>query len=80
MTTWLAFYRQTCLDELIRHDGLGNRSEDPPCEDCGDGLGAYRCLECVGRSLMCLDCVVGAHKRTPLHRIEVSIFAVINSP
>jgi hypothetical protein len=72
MKIWLHSHRQLCLDEMMRHEGLGTSSGTPLCEDCGAASAVYRCLECAGSYLNCQDCLVRAHGRSPLHRIEVS--------
>lgn len=70
---WLP-YRDICLDELLRHEGLGDRSEDEMvCEDCGAEAGSLRCADshCVGALILCEPCMIRHHARLPLHRIQV---------
>lgn len=71
METWLSYYRQPCIDEILRRDGIGG-TDTPNCLECRVAPGVYRCLECAGSCLNCASCVVKLHKHSPLHRIEVS--------
>ncbi|KIL68676.1 hypothetical protein M378DRAFT_184632 [Amanita muscaria Koide BX008] len=67
---WLAF-RQTCLDEMLRHDGRGDFLNCQSCVACGMEEGLYKCHECFNGSLLrCQSCLVGAHGVHPLHRVE----------
>ncbi|KAM6492909.1 hypothetical protein JOM56_011043 [Amanita muscaria] len=69
---WLAF-RQTCLDEILRHDGRSDylNSSCQSCVACGMEEGLYKCYDCFNGSLLrCQLCLVGAHCVHPLHRIE----------
>ena len=71
---WLKF-RTIFLQEIIRHDGLGNFSGLSYCSKCGKGEGIYKCNDCAcaeGVMLKCADCVVEFHRALPLHRVEVS--------
>lgn len=70
---WLP-YRDICLDEMLRHEGLGERPEDGLCcEDCGTEDDLLRCADshCVGAPLLCASCMTRQHERLPLHRIQV---------
>lgn len=71
MTDWLLNDRETFLDELIWHQGLGASTEPDPCNDCKVGLGVYRCMECMGTPMYCKGCLLTRHGSSPLHRIEV---------
>lgn len=71
---WLSF-RQSSLDEILRHDGLGSYLGQTKCHTCGEEKGAYKCRDCFDGSLLrCQRCVVGSHKVHPLHRVEVFKF------
>ncbi|TFK64685.1 hypothetical protein BDN72DRAFT_774275, partial [Pluteus cervinus] len=47
--------------------------EAPPlsgkCNNCPDN-GSWRCLDCLGRPFLCMECCCTAHALLPLHRIE----------
>ncbi|KAM6501762.1 hypothetical protein JOM56_001739 [Amanita muscaria] len=67
---WLAF-RQTCLDEILRHDGRGDFLDCESCVECGKEEGMYKCRDCFDGSLLrCQSCLVSIHGVHPLHRIE----------
>ena len=72
--TWIPF-RASFLDEVLRHDGLGDYTETRACVRCrekgAEVSGMYRCTECVGGVLLCQRCIVREHSRLPLHRIQV---------
>lgn len=72
MSGWLG-YRDQILDELLRHDGLQDHISPPPCSNCLDDPGLYRCLDCGAILLYCAVCIVSRHDGHPLHRIEVSL-------
>jgi hypothetical protein len=60
------------LDEIIRHDGLGDFLGKTECSQCGKLPGVIKCKDCTsGRMLLCPDCTVACHQTLPLHRIEV---------
>ena len=72
LTEWLVF-RQTCLDELLRHDGLGDFIGRTGCASCSEAAASYKCLDCLSGSLLrCKHCLVTSHQDNPLHRIEVN--------
>ncbi|KAM6493543.1 hypothetical protein JOM56_011677 [Amanita muscaria] len=67
---WLSF-RQTCLDELLRHDGRGDYLKGHNCATCQEGEGVFKCLDCFdGGLLRCKACLVAAHHIHPLHRVK----------
>lgn len=69
---WLSF-RDATLDEILRHDGLGDYLGQLLCCACNIHPGFFKCKDCSGGGrLKCQACVVNAHQDTPLHRIEVS--------
>ncbi|KAJ7301784.1 hypothetical protein DFH08DRAFT_723840 [Mycena albidolilacea] len=65
------------LDELLRHEGLGNNIRSPRCAHCDaefrsdDCTSArlFRCSDC-GQYLQCKSCCLLHHQRLPLHSIE----------
>ena len=68
---WLEF-RDTFLDELLCHDGLGDFLGQTECSNCKKSAGVIKCKDCPsGRMLKCPDCVVELHQALPLHRVEV---------
>ena len=74
---WLLF-RDTTLDEVLHHDGLGDLGQ-LGCSTCNIGPGLFKCKDCLGGSrLRCQNCVVKSHQDIPLHRIEVSFFSSDN--
>ncbi|KIL55027.1 hypothetical protein M378DRAFT_49831, partial [Amanita muscaria Koide BX008] len=77
---WLIF-RQSCLDELLRQDGLVDSLDHELCISCKKLDGMYKCKDCFsGGLLCCCDCLVNAHQDHPLHRIEIwngRFFAVV---
>jgi len=74
---WLSL-RDATLDEVLRHDGLGDYLGQPRCFACNIEPGIFKCKDCSGGGrLRCQTCVVKAHQDIPLHRIEVSHFVNI---
>ncbi|KAF7308292.1 CxC2 domain-containing protein [Mycena chlorophos] len=65
------------LDEILRHEGLGDWLEAPVCAICNSAFNAptptptriFRCSDC-GHFLRCLTCMKNDHCFTPLHHIE----------
>ncbi|KAJ7830690.1 hypothetical protein B0H13DRAFT_2371831 [Mycena leptocephala] len=65
------------LDELLRHEGLGDDLENPRCAHCACSFDTqdpnspclFKCFDC-GQFLQCEDCCVSHHQRAPLHVIE----------
>ena len=73
LTEWLA-YRQTCLDELLRHDGRESSVKQDHCRTCDKNDASWKCLDCIdGGLLRCQACLVISHNCHPLHRIEVCL-------
>lgn len=74
---WLDF-RQSCLDELLRHDGHADFFGLELCTSCKKVDGVYKCLDCFSGGLLhCRECLVTAHYDHPLHQIEVSTLALV---
>lgn len=63
------------LDEILRHDGLGDYFGHQECYVCHNEPGVFKCKDCSGGGrLRCQLCILKAHQDTPLHRIEVCYF------
>ncbi|KAH6886031.1 hypothetical protein BKA70DRAFT_1465400 [Coprinopsis sp. MPI-PUGE-AT-0042] len=64
--------RQLFLDELLRHDGLGDFLDRQGCSGCSQQTSEfYKCTDCWdGSMLVCLECLLSKHQSLPLHRIE----------
>ncbi|KAH7918389.1 hypothetical protein BV22DRAFT_1024674 [Leucogyrophana mollusca] len=62
--------RQKFLEELIRLEGRGVQGIDELCSSCKNASSRYRCEDCFGVDMHCIDCVVQKHAHSPLHRIE----------
>ena len=79
LSEWIKF-RQEFLDEVLRHDGLGDFLGQNKCSNCGNAAGIIKCKDCAnGVLLRCPECIVALHQNLPLHRVEVSglIFVAI---
>ena len=71
---WLSI-QDTTLDEILRHDGLGDFLGRQNCVLCDKEIGRFKCKDCSGGcQLRCSACIVKCHQNVPLHRIEVSRF------
>ncbi|KAJ7149496.1 hypothetical protein C8R43DRAFT_887995 [Mycena crocata] len=63
------------LDEVLRHEGLGDDHDDPRCARCqtqylpGAGTRIFKCGDC-GQFLQCTDCCLAHHALMPLHVIK----------
>ncbi|KAJ7173282.1 hypothetical protein C8R46DRAFT_1031642 [Mycena filopes] len=65
------------VDELLRHEGLGDDTDNPTCAHCQSAFERadvvlprfFKCVEC-GEFLQCEACCVEQHQRTPLHTIR----------
>ncbi|KAJ7082827.1 hypothetical protein C8R43DRAFT_886408 [Mycena crocata] len=65
------------LDELLRHEGLGDDLDKPECAHCHSAFSQeaenavqlFKCEDC-GEFLQCLECCLSHHSRTPLHVIK----------
>ncbi|KAJ7343885.1 hypothetical protein DFH08DRAFT_701870 [Mycena albidolilacea] len=62
------------LDEIVRHEGLGDYTTQPRCAHCTEvfrreGPNPTRLFKCddCGQFPQCKDCCLLHHKRTPLH-------------
>jgi hypothetical protein len=72
LTEWVAF-RDSFLDELLRHDGHGDSvGASDTCDSCGQGVATIKCQDCFCQLLRCRECIIDSHKNLPLHRISVS--------
>ncbi|KAF7974192.1 hypothetical protein HWV62_13237 [Athelia sp. TMB] len=71
LRTWLGF-RNEQLDERMRYEGRGDKVDDSQCPGCyGVNIGLYRCDDCFGRELVCVECCVSRHWTSPLHRVKI---------
>lgn len=71
LNEWLKF-RSAFLDEVLRHDGLGDFLGQTECSRCGKFEGFIKCRDCSdGRMLKCVECTLSTHQYLPLHRLEV---------
>lgn len=62
------------LDEILRHDGLGDFLGYQYCVECEEQDGIFKCRDCSGGCrLHCQACIVKMHRHAPLHRIEVRV-------
>jgi hypothetical protein len=68
MEEWLP-YRDTYLQEMLRHDGREGL-QVTFCADC-DNSGDFSCYDCAYRMHYCKDCLLNRHRLMPLHRIKV---------
>ncbi|KAF8333820.1 hypothetical protein F5887DRAFT_892938 [Amanita rubescens] len=67
---WLSL-RDASLDEILRHDGLGDFLGNTTCITCKEDAGTFKCRDCCGGGrLRCRACIVRMHQDIPLHRIE----------
>ncbi|KAJ7103991.1 hypothetical protein B0H15DRAFT_942026 [Mycena belliarum] len=63
------------LDELLRHEGLGDHIDAPSCAHCKTAFGRessvrmFKCYDC-GEHLQCEACCLSHHALTPLHVIQ----------
>ncbi len=69
MEEWLA-YRDTYLQEMLRHDGREGLAVTD-CAECGDP-GNFSCSDCAYSVHYCQTCLVNRHRLMPFHRIRVS--------
>ncbi|KAI0038390.1 hypothetical protein FA95DRAFT_1613426 [Auriscalpium vulgare] len=70
LTEWLPF-RDTYMDELVRHDGRGDFMGVTECTVAAcESPWTSRCLDCFGSPLLCDHCLCEAHTRQPIHRVQ----------
>ncbi|RPD67932.1 hypothetical protein L226DRAFT_474192, partial [Lentinus tigrinus ALCF2SS1-7] len=69
LRAWIPF-RDEYLDELLRHEGRGDRRTLSVCARCSQGNPILRCVECTGGDMLCHGCMLQDHSRLPLHRIQ----------
>ncbi|KAK7687212.1 hypothetical protein QCA50_009717 [Cerrena zonata] len=63
-------FRDLYLDELLRHDGLGEGVANVKCTSCHAAGPIHRCCTCSYSPLLCQSCIVRDHKALPLYRVE----------
>ncbi|KAG6824362.1 hypothetical protein H0H92_007099, partial [Tricholoma furcatifolium] len=71
MRMWLP-HREAFLQELINIDGRGDRPKGA-CQDCRHlpaGEARFECIDCIGRGLRCLGCLLERHGESPWHRVQ----------
>ena len=79
MEDWLP-YRPVVLDEMVRHDGLGDvLGGSELCPDCSTRVARLKCNDCYGGVMRCSLCIVSRHQELPLHRVQVRIYPVPHS-
>ncbi|KAG0708157.1 hypothetical protein DFH29DRAFT_979482 [Suillus ampliporus] len=66
---WLK-HRELFLQEMIRLEGRCNRLGAQSCSECNCPSPEYRCRDCLGSEIYCSPCILLAHVRHPLHRLE----------
>ena len=49
-------------------EGEGRRSDI--CGSCEEAEATWRCVDCLGRPMLCTGCCCNAHWSTPFHRVE----------
>jgi hypothetical protein len=66
-------HRCEILDEFCRLEGRGDHGRAASCAGGCDGEKdvIYRCHDCYDMQLYCASCMIGTHRRTPFHKIEV---------
>jgi hypothetical protein len=69
------------LDEILRHEGLGDYTTQLRCAHCADvfrqgGPNPTRLFKCddCGQFPQCKECCLSHHKRTPLHVLKARLF------
>ncbi|KAG1885253.1 hypothetical protein F4604DRAFT_1878622 [Suillus subluteus] len=55
---------------MIRLEGRCNRLAAQSCSECNCPSPEYRCWDCLGSEIYCSPCILLAHVRHPLHRLE----------
>lgn len=72
MEYWRLHDRTVVLDEMLRHDGLGDAFDGlGPCPNCYGRQALFKCNDCSEGIIRCSACTVSSHRSSPLHRIEV---------
>ncbi|KAI0060273.1 hypothetical protein BV25DRAFT_1871286 [Artomyces pyxidatus] len=69
MTQWIPL-RDSFLDEMIRHEGLGRHETVPLCTGCNAVEASVRCEDCLGSPMLCPSCICSVHATDPFHRIQ----------
>ena len=68
-------FRDTVLDEMLRHEGLGDNDVGWACRSCNAQPPFYlKCNDCSGVVGLCGPCIVVRHQHLPLHRVQVCAF------
>ncbi|KAG2094414.1 uncharacterized protein F5147DRAFT_657174 [Suillus discolor] len=66
---WLK-HRELFWQEMICLEGRCNRLGAQSCSECNCHSPEYRCWDCLGSEIYCSPCILLAHVRHPLHRLE----------
>ncbi|KAG1724932.1 uncharacterized protein EDB91DRAFT_1331171 [Suillus paluster] len=66
---WLK-HRGIFLREFIRLEGRCGQASAQSCLECNRPSPEYRCEDCLGSELYCTTCILSAHVRHPLHRLQ----------
>lgn len=61
----------------MRFEGRGYWRDLQSCPCCNKGAPVIGCDDCFGQELLCEECTVRRHHRTPFHRIKVSMSPVL---
>ncbi|KAF8166405.1 hypothetical protein BJ912DRAFT_1025886 [Pholiota molesta] len=57
------------LEELLSLESRGCWPTND-CARCHTQEGTYQCVECSGREMLCMQCIIKSHKQLYLHRIQ----------
>ncbi|KAJ6561834.1 hypothetical protein B0H19DRAFT_1209995 [Mycena capillaripes] len=70
---WIPMPEEGFLDEILRHNGLGDDLHDLTCGHCKTPYSSttqiFKCLDC-GQFLQCKGCCLSHHALAPLHVIK----------
>ncbi|KAG1733186.1 uncharacterized protein EDB91DRAFT_1330100 [Suillus paluster] len=66
---WLK-HRGIFLCEFIHLEGRCGQAGAQSCLECNRPSPEYRCEDCLGSELYCTTCILSAHVRHPLHRLQ----------
>ncbi|KAJ8591371.1 hypothetical protein M405DRAFT_851366 [Rhizopogon salebrosus TDB-379] len=69
LLSWID-HRDMFLHEMLRHAGRGDNITSYVCCACSTGQAIFRCKDCFGSTIYCQGCIVSAHSRSPIHRVE----------
>lgn len=79
MEQWVP-YIPIVLDEVSRHDGLGDSlGGSGLCPDCTVDEAHFKCNDCSEGVMRCSSCIVSFHQRLPLHRLQVRRYPLFHA-